>query len=200
MAYSILYHNARENGSKGVFITLEQDIRSLLQHMSKFNMGGDKNLLVVDYDGVESRIKEDRMFERNWIKRVANYARDLKEKEDYDLVVIDSLDALYSLTTIENPRREIYHLFRALRNAGITSFLVSEMMRGEDKFSKYGVEDFLSDAIIHLDLQKKPGVISTLERYIGIIKMRSTYHTTQYLPLFYAGDRFTVYSKEDLEL
>ncbi|MHC1585420.1 MAG: RAD55 family ATPase, partial [Candidatus Syntropharchaeia archaeon] len=81
LAYSILYHNARENGSKGVFITLEQDIRSLLQHMSKLNMGGDKNLLVVDYDGVESRIKEDRMFERNWIKRVANYARDLKEKE-----------------------------------------------------------------------------------------------------------------------
>ncbi len=203
LVYSILYNNAKEN-RKGLYITFEQDIKSLLQHMKKLNMGQSENLLLADYDMVERRIREEMKekmkFEQNWIKLLEGYVEETKEKEGYELLVIDSLDALYALTTIENPRRELHHFFRVLRGTGVTSFLVSEMQKDTSTYSRYGIEEFLSDAIIHLDYQKMGPATASMERFISIIKMRSTNHSRQYFPLLHSGDKFRIYTKEDLEL
>jgi KaiC/GvpD/RAD55 family RecA-like ATPase len=124
----------------------------------------------------------------------------MKEKEGYDLLVIDSIDALYSLATIKETRKEIYYFFKGLREMGVTSLLISEMSMDSKKFSHYGVEDFLSDGIMHIEFQKKGDVLSTLERSAGIVKMRSTDHDTQYFPLLYMGNRFRVFGRDELEL
>lgn len=202
LAYSILYNNAKNEGLKGLYITLEQDIKSLKQQMERLRMDHEKlkkNLMIVDYNVIEERLKEIK-FEPNWMKRIGDYIRDMKGKEDYDLVVIDSLDALYSLATIRESREEIYHFFKGLRETGATSLLISEMAQNRDSFSYYGVEEFLSDGIMHIEFQKKGDILSSLERYIGIVKMRSTDHDTHYFPMLYTGDRFTVFGREDLEL
>ena len=204
LVYSILYNNAKKENRKGLYITFEQDIKSLLQHMKTLNMGESENLLLEDYDIVERRLregmKEKIKFEQNWIKLLEGYVEETKEKEGYELLVIDSLDALYALTTIENPRRELHHFFRMLRGTGVTSFLISEMQRDTSTYSRYGVEEFLSDAIIHLDYQKVGPTAASMERFVSIVKMRSTNHSRECLPLLYSGDKFRIYTKEDLEL
>jgi KaiC/GvpD/RAD55 family RecA-like ATPase len=199
LAYSILYKNAIEGGLKGMYITLELGIKSLKKQMEKLEMVEEsKNLLVVDHKMIDEAITGDTsLFELNWIKKVEYFVTDMVKKEDYNLVVIDPLNALYSLTTVENPRREVYLFFEGLREIGLTSFLVSEMQRGDNMFGKYGVEEFLSDAILHLDFKRERDV---LERYLGIIKMRYTNHELQYFPLFYNKDRFVIYGKEEIEL
>ncbi len=201
VTYSILYNNAKNEGVKGLYITIEQDVNSIKSQMKRLNMDpeGVEGLEIVDYNMMEEKVEEMK-FELNWLKRMSDYIKYVKENEGCDLVVIDSLDALYSLAMINEPRKEIFHFFKDLREADVTSFLISEMVYGNNKFSYYGVEEFLSDGIIHLEFMKKGDVLSSLERYIGIVKMRSTDHDTQYFPILFMGDKFTVFGREDLEL
>ncbi|MHC1635925.1 MAG: RAD55 family ATPase [Candidatus Methanospirareceae archaeon] len=200
LAYSILYKNAVENNLKGMYITLEQSVKSLKKQMKKMGMEEEnENLIVVDRRGIIEELGESRILREdiNWIRRIKNYIEDKLREEHYDLLAIDPLNPLYSLVTIENPRGELYLFFESLRETGLTSFLISEMERGESRFSKYGIAEFLSDAIIHLDLRRENDM---LERYLGVIKMRFTNHGLQYFPLFYNNGRFVIYTKEELEL
>jgi KaiC/GvpD/RAD55 family RecA-like ATPase len=156
-----------------------------------------EKLDIVDHKMIDKELGGERRFELNLVKKVKYYVDDLLNREDYDIIAIDPLNALYSLTTIKNPRREIYHFFEGLREKEITSFLVSEMDQGENRFGKYGVEEFLSDAIIHLNFMRERDI---LERYLGIVKMRCTNHDLQYFPLFYNKNGFVIYTKEEIEL
>ncbi len=199
LAYYLLYHNARSAALKGLYVTLEQDVGSLRQQMGKLGMehgGAKESLKMVDYDAIGEELKD----EGNWLKELPGYVKKARKEGGADLLVIDSLDALYSLVRVKEPRREIYHFFKGLRDTGITSLLLSEISPGSGKFGYYGVEDFLSDCIIHLEFQKRGDLLSALERYLGIIKMRSTNHDTQYFPMLYMAGKFTVYGREKLEL
>lgn len=195
LAYSMLYNNAVKDNLKGIYITLEQGVRSLRQQMNKLGMGEHRNIVMADFDSFVKKPDE-----KNFIKSAsAAIAKKLKEGK-YDLLAFDSINALYSLTEIENPRHEIYYFFKTLMDADVTSLLISEMPLDRSRFSEYGIEEFLADSIIHMDMKERVDVLSALERYIGIVKMRKTNHDTQYLPLIYIEDKFRAYSREDLEL
>ena len=53
------------------------------------------------------------------------------------------------------PRDEIFRLFEAVRRLELTSFFICEMT-GEDhkQFGEYGVEDYLSDGVMHLVMER----------------------------------------------
>ena len=198
LTYSILYNNAMKGNLKGLYITLEQDIPSFKKQMQTLGLVEEsEKLAIVDHKMIDEAVGVDLKFEHNSIKKVKHYLDDIVKKKDYDLIAIDPLNALYSLTTIKNPRREIHLFFAGLRETGITCFLISEMYPGDTRFGKYGIEEFLADAIIHLDIRRERDI---LERRLGIIKMRYTNHNLQYFPLFYDKDNFTIYTKEEIEL
>jgi len=198
LAYSILYKNAVKGNLKGLYITLEQEISSLKKQMEMLGMQEEsEKLAIVDHKMIDKELGTEIRFELNLVKKVKYYVDAILKREDYDLIAIDPLNALYSLTVIKNPRREVYHFFEGLREKGITSFLISEMNQGDDRFGKYGVEDFLADAIIHLDFKREKDI---LERYLGVVKMRCTNHDLQYFPLFYNKDGFVIYTKKEIEL
>jgi KaiC/GvpD/RAD55 family RecA-like ATPase len=198
LAYSILYHNALCAGIPGLYVTLEQDPRSLLRHMEKLNMAKEGAVDIVSFNDIKEKVKERKV--ENWIQKLSGFLKEMKDEKKYELLVIDSLNALYSLTTIKDVRAEIYFFFKSLSDLGFTSFLISEMPPEGGRYGEYGVEEFLSDGIIHLLFQRRGGILTSLERYIGIVKMRATNHDTHYFPLLYQNDRFTIYTKEDLEL
>ncbi len=198
LAYSILYNNAVKANLKGLYITFEQEKDSLKEQMQTLGMTEESdNLGIVDHSMIDKEVEVDMRFEINSIRKAKSYLDDIVKEEDLDLLVIDPLNALYTLTTIKNPRREIYRFFTELRQMGLTSFIISEIHQGDNRFSKYGVEDFLADAIIHLDCRREKDM---LERYIGVIKMRYTNHNLQYFPLFYNNNGFNIFTKEEMEL
>ena len=203
-AYSLLYQNALKIGLKGLYISMEQDTSSLTAQMQQLGMNEKTDKLVVeDYESLETKLKATKFqklkFEHDWITRVRMYMEEL-EKKSFDLLVIDSLDALYALTNVENPRRDLYYFFKTLRETETTSFLISEMTQNSDKFSKFGVEEFLCDGIIHIDFKRTGTILSQLERFIGIVKLRNTNFTTQYFPLQHVEGKFRILTGEDLEL
>ncbi len=197
LAYSVLYNNAVYSDTQGLYVTLEQDPESLLTQMHRLGME-DRAVDVVSFDEIRERVKKYRG--ENWIKKISGFLSEVKEERNYELLVIDSLNAMYTLTALQQVRAEIYFFFRALRELGFTAFLISEMPPGGGRYGEHGVEEFLSDGIVHLLFQRRGGILTSLERYIGVVKMRSTCHDTHYFPLLYQEGRFTIYSKEDLEL
>jgi len=60
----------------------------------------------------------------------------------------------------------------------LTTFIICEMM-GEMKnqYGEYGIEDYLSDGVIHLTMERSGDQIN---RKIAIVKMRHTAHTLGY--------------------
>lgn len=192
------YSNASHTGLSGLYITLEQEPGNLLTHMKNLRMAEVEQVDVVSFSYIKDRIKEKSV--ENWIDKLSGVLKELIGEKKYELLVIDSLNALYSLTSIENVRTEIYYFFSALSELGLTSFLISEMPPDGGRYGEYGVEEFLSDGIIHLLFQRRGNILASLERYIGIVKMRATNHDTHYFRLLYQDDRFTVLTREDLEL
>ena len=100
--------------------------------------------------------------------------------------MFDSLGAFFTLTKMENPRDEIFRLFEACRRLDLTSFFICEMT-GEDhkQFGEYGVEDYLSDGVMHLTMERTGDDIT---RKLGVIKMRHTHHRLGYSPILWSPE------------
>ena len=108
----------------------------------------------------------------------------------FDLIAIDSLEALYSLSRIENPRRELFHFFGFLRSLNATSFLISEIPSGSHgAFGRYD-EEFLADGILHL--KHAPIGDTDVQLRIRCVKMRRSRHEHGDFALVRSGDRFQI--------
>ena len=60
------------------------------------------------------------------------------------------------------------------------------------RFGSYGVETFLADGLIHLEMEKMG---KNVGRFISIVKMREVRHPTDYFPLLVDRDGFKVVTK-----
>ncbi len=122
------------------------------------------------------------------IKQLTNY----RESIGFDVLVFDSLGAFFTLTQMDNPRDETFRFFEACRRLGLTTIIICEMM-GEDhkQFGDYGVEDYLSDGVMHIVMDRDG---DDVKRKMAIVKMRHTNHMLGYKPFSWKGseNRFTI--------
>jgi KaiC/GvpD/RAD55 family RecA-like ATPase len=197
-AFNIIYNAVRELGVNGIYISLEQSRQSIATHMSKLGMNLDAdviktNLAIIDLGRLRTQMQIKEFEEDiNLLSSLRSEIETYKRKYDFDILAIDSLDALYALTTIRNPRNELFHFSETLRNLNITTFMISEMERENPKFAKYGVESFLSDGIIHLDMRRTRDIVNM---YVGVVKMRAVKHDRNYYPLLIDGSKFKIVTR-----
>ncbi|MFQ5909506.1 MAG: RAD55 family ATPase [Thermoplasmata archaeon] len=191
-AFNILHNASKDNDLKGLYISMEQSKDNLLAHMASLGMDAStaRNMNVVDMGRLRRELGKK---PEDWFDTLYSQLKRYKEEFNCDILVLDSLDALFALTALENPRNQLFHFFEDLRELGTTSLLVSEMPRNEIVFGKYGVEEFLSDGIIHLRFREiEIGRMPSVRRYIGIVKMRGTNHDLDYYPLLVEKGRFEI--------
>ncbi len=195
LCFSILYNEALLNKKTGLYISLEQSFQSIVKNM--VNMGfdmkkvnlvyiedlanfsstikkvkeGEGNLVVVDIGSIRKLVKDVKVSEnRSWLNVVKNIALKTKKACNFDLMTFDSLSALYTLSTFENPRMELFYFFEYLRDLNITSYLISEENMSSTE-NIYDSEAFLSDGIIILRLTP---FRRNIVREIKVDKMRAT--------------------------
>lgn len=193
LSFSILFKNALMNKKRGVYVTLEQSRVSLLEHMIKLGMDPrnlkDSGIIVMDM----ARLRDeggDLTEGATWVDYISNSVLNCKIKYGCDLFVLDSLAALYSVETYENPRSDVFFLFERLRELDMTIFVISEMLNpNKNVYGPFGVEDFLADGIIHLDLEKQHRHV---DLFMSIVKMRKTQHDRTYYPLIFEGNSFEI--------
>ena len=214
VAFNILYNEAINYNKIGLYISLEQSYSSLINHFismgydfTKVNLAIIRDLadlkgellkikaskrgtiIITDIGAIRKEIKDIKMAANaGWLNVIKNVVRKVKEDAGCDMFVLDSLSALYVLSKFENPRIELFYIFEFLRDAEITSFLISEMSIDGTHYSEYGVEDYLSDGILHINLSK---FRRTVVREVSIVKMRTTNCNHDVFSLEYKNGKFT---------
>ena len=195
LAYYVLYQNARQ-GRPGLFVTLEQEGRALLEQMSALGMDPAavaETLPVLDLS--RGRAFFDKAREKQASTDTGDVARivrskieELRKRYRFELLVVDSWDALELILEFTNRRAQTFEFFRWLRSTGITSFLTSEI--GTDPDASDFSEEFLADAIFHLKLERVGEL--DFQRRIQCVKMRFRDHSHDYYTLIFDNGRFEV--------
>src|SRR3989475_9348146 len=132
VTFSILYNNVKA-GSKGLYISLEENHDDLKGAMEDLGMGGvdGMELYILDVSKIRLEHKDEEL-NKNWLDILMKYIEQRVKVNHFDLVAIDSLAALYSLNKMENPRRELFHFFGFLKSLDATTFLISEVPSGDN--------------------------------------------------------------------
>jgi KaiC/GvpD/RAD55 family RecA-like ATPase len=190
LTFSILYENVKA-GSRALYISLEESQEDLRASMAELGMTGleDLELYILDIGRIRLEHKDEELA-KNWLDVLQKYIEQRVRVNGFDLIAIDSLEALYSLSHLENPRRELFHFFGFLRSLNATSLLISEVPSGSPlSFGRYD-EEFLADGILHLKMV--PVGDADVQLRIRCIKMRRSKHEHGDYALVRTGDKFQI--------
>src|SRR2546425_1488410 len=190
LTYHIL-HSSALNGSRGLYVSLEQGRASLIDHTEGLGYhldDTDGNLSVLDLGTLRKKLKGSA--DQPWLDLFKLYTQGIRKAFDYRFLVLDSLDALEILAKFREPRREMFSLVRWLRDLKCTAFLLGELPTdrtgGADPrraaYAKHK-EDYLVDGILHLRLARQ-GEFG-MQRQLRVVKMRGTRHDTGYHALVF---------------
>jgi KaiC/GvpD/RAD55 family RecA-like ATPase len=180
-----------------VNIEVLNDANEVLRGLSRLKDNEQKKLTLVDFGTIRKQLRSmkgnkkkastDFEFSDVMVNTILEIIKTLTEKKLCDIIVMDSLTALYSLTEMKNPRSEIFYLFEFLRDLGLTSFVISEESELNARYSRFGIESYLVDGIIHLQLTERNRKVT---REISIVKMRSAACNNDIFTLEFDGKKF----------
>ena len=132
----------------------------------------------------------DEELSKNWLDVLQKYIDQRVRVNGFDLVAIDSLAALYSLSHFEHPRRDLFHFFGFLKSLGATAFLISEVSAGDGgRLSSFG-EEFLTDGILVLRHFEKGE--TDVQLRMRCVKMRRARHEHGYYALIRNNGKFQI--------
>jgi KaiC/GvpD/RAD55 family RecA-like ATPase len=191
LAYHMAFENARKEGHKALYVTMEQSRANLIRNMEglgmKLDAVGDK-LAIVDIGLLRKSLNKE-LQTSSWMEIVKMYSQNLKVSNGYDLLILDSLPVLETLSDFKNPRNDLFQFYEWLRELDVTTVLISEVRSNDVGFGSAG-EDYLADGIIHLMMAKVNE--ETIQRRIRVVKMRSTNHSTNLFSLLVERGNFRV--------
>jgi circadian clock protein KaiC len=184
LGFAMLYNAVLEGRTSGIYVTLEQSKESLAGHMANMGMNVDdprvrSNIAIIDLADLRVQLHDaGTAHQVDWMGQLIKQLTNYRESIGFEVLVFDSLGAFFTLTQMDNPRDETFRFFEACRRLGLTTFIICEMM-GEMKnqYGEFGIEDYLSDGVIHLTMERSGDQIN---RKIAIVKMRHTSHTLGY--------------------
>lgn len=192
LAYSILYHNAKNEGIRGMYFSLEQSKQDLLDQVKGLGMpitDVDDSLFIETMQELKKESKKLTMG-MNWLTVALSQIDTFKKNKNFELIVLDSINALCALSKTDYTRVDMLEFFEGLKNLGLTTFVITEMTN--QHFAQHDVEGFLADGIVHLSMERTGNTVS---RYIHVVKMRKTRHSPDYLPLMVTYGGFKVIQK-----
>jgi KaiC/GvpD/RAD55 family RecA-like ATPase len=189
-AYTIMYENAKREGLKGLYISLEESYDGLKGAMLDLGMTDIDQLPVYMIDvGNIRKAHPDEELGKGWLEILKKYIAKRVKEDEFDIIVIDSLAALYSLAPLKNPRADLFHFVRFIKDLGVTVLLISEISHGSTSLVMHD-EDFLADGIIHLTMHEVGD--SDIQLRLNCVKMRRTRHQRGWFRLMHQGKKFTV--------
>jgi len=202
LAYYVLYHNALA-GTPGLYVTLEQSAGSLLEHVASLGLRATSvsdALPILDLSRGREHLEE--MVAKVGAMTDATASRDqallavlkgkileLRRKRSFQILAIDSWDALELILEFKDRRVETFGFFEWLRDLGVTSLLISEDPPLEGRTNALE-EEFLADGILHLRLE--PVTEVAYQRRVQCVKMRSVNQDSDDRTLLFENGRFEV--------
>lgn len=180
LGMEFLVHGVRDFGEPGVFMSFEERTEELEKNF--FSLGVDLKQMIkhgqlaIDYVHIErSEIEEAGEYDLDGLFVRLGYAIDSIGAKR---VVLDTIEALF--TGFNNTailRAELRRLFRWLKEKGVTAVITGE--RGDKMLTRHGLEEYVADCVILLDLRVEQQVAT---RRLRVVKYRGTTHGTDEYP------------------
>lgn len=190
LAIEFLVQGIRTYGEPGVFMAFEETAQELCQNV--ISMGFDLRRLEQ-----EKKLVIDPVYiERSEIEETGEYSLDglfIRLEQAIDSVkakrvVLDTIEVLFAGLRNESIiRAELRRLFRWLKEKGVTAIVTGE--RGDDKLTRYGLEEYVADCVILLD-HRVTEQIST--RRLRVVKYRGTLHGTDEFPFLMTEEGISI--------
>lgn len=184
-----LYNGAKQFDEPGAYITLEEGPHTLWWNMQRFKwellpLERENKLKIYKFEPS----KDMRSDIDGQIAKIVDKAKELKAKR----LVIDSLSAFsFWIESPSEQRLAMYTLLEELRKLDITTMLTVETAGGKKDFSRFGVEDFLTDSVLALYFLPP-------HRALFVRKMRGTKHSTKIHPITIDDQGLSVKSGEEI--
>jgi circadian clock protein KaiC len=190
LGVTFLVNGAQQYSEPGVLLTFEENAEELAQDVRSLGYDLDtlvaQKKLIVDYIHVDrSEIEETGEYDLEGLfVRLDHAIKQIGAKR----VMLDTIETLFGgLQDAGILRAELRRLFRWMRDRGITAVVTAE--RGEKTFTRQGLEEYITDAVIALD-HRVHDQIST--RRIRVVKYRGSHHGTNEYPFLIDRDGITV--------
>src|SRR5688572_5812227 len=190
LGVSFLVNGAQTYSEPGVLLTFEENAAELAQDVRSLgydlNQLVEQNKLLVDYVHVDrSEIEETGEYDLEGLfVRLEHAIKQIGARR----VMLDTIETLFGgLEDTGILRAELRRLFRWLRDRKITTIVTAE--RGEQMFTRQGLEEYITDAVIALD-HRVHDQIST--RRIRVVKYRGSTHGTNEYPFLIDRGGITV--------
>lgn len=172
LGIQFLYNGATKYGENGLFVTLQEELPDLIQDMARYGWDLEALRQRGKLALVQSPIPFEVNQERIDIDAILDTIHKHSMQVDAKRIVFDSIAQLgLPYTDPVALRRDIMRLGAMLRELGCTTLLITEMVAGEQKVSRYGVEEFLAQGVILLHF-------APTYRAIQVAKLRGTKHDT----------------------
>ena len=165
-----LYNGSASFRENGLLVTLEEEATDILRDMSRYGweleqLIGQGKLAIVQ-SPIPFEVSQERVDINGLLDNIHQQAVKINAKR----IVFDSIASLgLPYHDVVALRRDVLRIGAMLRELGCTTLLLTEMVEGEAKTTRYGIEQFVSHGVIVL-------YVTPTYRAIQIAKMRGTNH------------------------
>lgn len=191
LATQYIYKGAEQYGEPGVYITMEEGATNLWWNMKSFRW----NLTKYEQDGLIKIYRIGMIEPADFAKRFDDEIDRIKKMVD-DMnakrLVIDSTTAFAMWMGGEaQVRYSLFKLSDELKELKCTTIMTCETLGERDQFSRFGVEEFVSDGVIALYFMPP-------QRAMFVRKMRGTAHDQKIHPYTITNKGIEILPKEEV--
>lgn len=182
------------NGEHGVFFALEESAERVIDSAVEKGFPfddylADGRLAIVDFDPAEMATS---------LRTIQSELPALIDEFGASRLVLDSVSLLELMYHDRATRRnEVYEFTRQLKAAGVTALLTSEVTAETPYASRYGIVEYLADAVLVLQYVR-PEEFHETRLAIEIQKIRDTNHIRQMKPYELTAEGIVVYQQANL--
>ncbi|MFB6080759.1 MAG: KaiC domain-containing protein [Haloferacaceae archaeon] len=187
-------HHGLEAGDRAVYITLEESRHSVVEAADEKGLEfseyvDDERLAVVSFDPIQMA---------NSLSSVSSELPDLIEEFGATRLVLDSVSLLEMMYDDPARRRsEVFEFARSLKEAGVTTMVTSEASTENAYASRYGVIEYLADAVFVLQYVR-PSDFRETRLAVEIQKIRNANHSRETKPYEITDRGISVYGQANI--
>jgi KaiC domain protein len=187
-------NQALVNGQRGVYVTLEESTDRIYDTAAEkgwpfARYADEERLAIVHLDPVEMA---------NSLASIRSDLPDLVEEFGADRLVLDPVSLLEMMYDHPSDRRsEVYQFTRSLKEAGVTTLVTSEASGDNPYSSRYGIIEYLADAVFVLQYVR-PSDFQETRLAVEIQKIRDANHSRETKPYEITGGGLSVYRQANI--
>ena len=188
-------HEALVNGESAVYITLEESYDRIIDTATEKGWEFEEyvendQLAVVDLDPIEMA---------NTLTSIRSELPRLISEFGATRLVLDSVSLLEMMYEDQATRRnEVFDFTKSLKKAGVTTMLTSEASEDNPYTSRFGIIEYLTDAVFVLRYIRSSDDFLETRLAIEIQKIRDANHSREIKPYEITNSGISVYGQANI--